>query len=147
LPSGETLSKFTTNQTNQHEQEEKPNLLFKDECYVIYSCIYAVNKKLGSGFLEAVYQEALEIELKRNNVPFVSQSELKIIYDGIPLTKKYVVDIICYDKIIIEIKAASKIINQHKAQLMNYLAATGFRLGLLVDFNSFPKAEIIRMVR
>ena len=140
------MNKFTTNQTNQHEQKEK-DILFKDEGYKIYSCIYAVNKKLGTGFLEAVYQEALEIELQRENIPFVSQQELEILYDGIPLTKKYVADIVCYDKIIIEIKAVSKITNQHKAQLMNYLSATGFRLGLLVNFHSFPKAEIIRIIR
>ena len=146
------MKKFTTNQTNsylryEHEQEEKVDILFKDECYEIYGCIYTVNKKLGAGFLEAVYQEALEIELKRKNIPFISQQELEILYDGIPLTKKYIADIVCYDKIIIEIKAIPKITNQHKAQLMNYLTATGVRLGLLVNFNSFPKAEIIRIVR
>ena len=148
----ETLRNLTTNQTNsnlrpEHEQVEKAEILYKEECYEIYGCIYEVNKKLGSGFLEAVYQEAFEIELKRKNVPFASQQELKILYDGIPLTKKYIADIVCYNKIVIEIKAVSKIINQHKAQLMNYLAATGFRLGLLINFNLFPKAEIIRIVR
>jgi GxxExxY protein len=121
--------------------------LYGEECYKIYGCIYTVNKKLGPGFLEAVYQEALEIELKRENIPFVSQKELRVLYDGIPLKSKYIADIVCYEKIIIEIKAISKINNQHKAQLMNYLAATGFRLGLLVNFSSFPKSEIIRMVR
>ena len=130
--------------TNHHEQNK---ILYGEECYKIYGCIYTVNKKLGPGFLEAVYQEALEIELKRENIPFVSQKELKILYDGIPLKSKYIADIVCYEKIIIEIKAISKINNQHKAQLMNYLAATGFRLGLLVNFSSFPKSEIIRMVR
>jgi len=121
--------------------------LFKDECYKINGCVYAVNKKLGAGFLEAVYQEALEIELNRENIPFVSQQELVILYDDIPLTKKYVADVVCYDKIIIEIKAVSKINAQHKAQLMNYLAVTGFKLGLLVNFGSYPRAEISRVVR
>ncbi|MDR1869740.1 MAG: GxxExxY protein [Treponema sp.] len=130
--------------TNHHEQNK---ILYGEECYKIYGCIYTVNKKLGPGFLEAVYQEALEIELKRENIPFVSQKELRVLYDGIPLKSKYIADIVCYEKIIIEIKAISKINNQHKAQLMNYLAATGFRLGLLVNFSSFPKSEIIRMVR
>ena len=132
--------KFLT--TNHHEQ-----ILFKDECFEIYSCIYAVNRKLGAGFLETVYQEALEIELRRKNIPFIPQKELMILYDGIPLSNKYIADIVCFDKIIIELKAVSKINNQHKAQLINYLTATGFSLGLLVNFNSFPKAEIIRMVR
>jgi len=138
------LENSTTNHTNEHEQED---LLFKDECYKIYGCIYAVNRKLGSGFLEAVYQEALEIELRRENIPFLSQQKLEILYDGIPLTNYYIADIVCYDKIIVELKAITKITNQHKAQLMNYLAATGFKLGLLVNFSSYPKAEIVRMVR
>ena len=138
------MENFTTNHTNQHE---KSDILYKDECYEIYGCIYEVNRKLGTGFLEAVYQEALEIELKRKNIPFVSQQELEILYDGIPLVNKYIADIVCYEKIIIELKAVSKISDQHKAQLMNYMAVTGYRLGLLVNFNSFPKSEIIRMVR
>jgi len=135
---------FTTNLTNPHEQM---NILFKQECFDINSCIYAVNRKLGMGFLEAVYQEALEIELRRKKIPFVALHELKILYDGIPLSNKYIADIICYDKIIIELKTVSKINNQHKAQLMNYLAATGYKLGLLVNFNSYPKADIIRILR
>jgi len=138
------MNKFTTNHTNQHEQSD---ILFKDECFEIYGCIYSVNRKLGTGFLEAVYQEALEIELRRRNIPFVSQQELEILYDGIPLTNKYIADIVCYEKIIIELKAVSKINNQHKAQLMNYMAVTGYKLGLLVNFNSFPKSEIVRLVR
>ena len=138
------MSNYTTNHTNQHENLD---LIYKDECYEIYGCIYAVNKKLGTGFLEAVYQEALEIELGRKNIPFVSQQELEILYDGIPLVNKYVADIVCYEKIIIELKAVSKINNQHKAQLMNYMVATGYKLGLLVNFNSFPKSEIIRIIR
>ena len=142
---------LTTNLTNpylrySHEQEEK-EVLYKDECFEINGCIYSVNKKLGTGFLESVYQEAMEIELKRKNIPFVSHQELEILYDGIPLSGKFIADIICYDKIIIELKAVSKITNQHKAQLMNYLTATGMNLGLLVNFHSHPKAEIIRMVR
>jgi GxxExxY protein len=66
---------------------------------------------------------------------------------GFHLQKKYIADIVCYDKIIIELKAVSKITDQHRAQLINYLAVTGFKLGLLVNFNSFPKAEIVRIVR
>jgi len=135
---------LTTNHTNQHEQED---ILFKEECFEIYSCIYAVNKKLGAGFLEAVYQEALEIELGRRNIPFERQKELEILYDGIPLSSKYIADIICHEKIVIELKAVSRINNQHKAQLLNYLAATRYKLGLLVNFSSFPKADIIRVVR
>jgi GxxExxY protein len=138
------MENSTTNHTNQHEQKD---ILYKEECYKINNCIYEVNRKLGVGFLEAVYQEALEIELRRNNIPFISQKELKILYDGIPLKSKYTADLVCYEKIIIELKAVSKINNQHKAQLINYMAATGYKLGLLVNFNSYPKSEIIRLVK
>ena len=138
------MNNITTNHTNQHEQGE---VIFKDECYEIYGCIFAVNKKLGTGFLEAVYQEALEIELRHKLIPFTSQKELEILYNGIPLSTKFIADIVCYEKIIIELKTVSKLNDQHKAQIINYLAATGYKLGLLVNFNSFPKSEIIRMVR
>jgi len=138
------MKNFTTNHTNTHEKED---ILYGKESYEINGCIYEVNRKLGVGFLEAVYQEALEIELKRKNVPFISRQELEIIYDDIPLKSKYIADLVCYEKIIIELKAVSKINNQHKAQLMNYLAATGYKLGLLVNFNSYPKTEIIRLVK
>ena len=106
-----------------------------------------MNSKLGAGFLESVYQEALEIELSRKKIPFVSQQEIEILYDGIPLKNKFIADLVCYEKIIIELKAVSKINNQHKAQLMNYMSATNYKLGLLVNFNSYPKAEIVRIVR
>jgi GxxExxY protein len=128
-------------------KEKNADILFKDECYKINGCIFNVYTKLGTGFLESVYQEALEIELKLNGIPFISQKELEINYNGIPLTKKFIADIVCYDKIVIEIKAVSKINEQHKAQLINYLAATGIKLGILVNFNHYPKVEIIRMVR
>ena len=142
------MSIFTTNHTNSYLRcaHEHEDLLFKNECYKING-IYAINRKLGSGFLKAVYQEALEIEFKRQSIPFISQHELEILYDGIPLKNKYIADIVCYEKIIIELKAVSKINNQHKAQLINYMSASGFKLGLLVNFNSYPKAEIIRMVK
>ena len=140
---------FTTNRTNNHTygMHEHKEILFNEECYKINGCIYEVNKKLGTGFLESVYQEALEIEFKRKNIPYEKQKELEILYDGIPLSSKYFADIVCYGKIIIELKSVITLNNQHKAQLLNYLAVTGFKLGLLVNFNSYPKAEIIRIVR
>ena len=152
------MSFSTTNHTNQTPKaenswsttcdfKEQKDILFKNECYEINNCIYTVNRKLGTGFLETVYQEALEIELRRKNIPFTAQQELEILYDGFPLTNKYIADIICYEKIIIELKSVTKINNQHKAQLMNYLAVTRYNLGLLVNFNSYPKVEIIRIVR
>jgi GxxExxY protein len=127
--------------------DKTTEILYKDESYRICSCIFEVNRKLGSGFLESVYQEALEIELKKAKIPFEARKTVRILYDGKPLKQFYIADIICYDKIVIELKAVTKIINEHKAQTLNYLAATGLKLGLIVNFNSFPKAEIIRIVR
>jgi len=148
------MKNFTTKHTKRTEgtphlqyTHEKSEIIYQNECYEIYGCIYTVYNKLGTGFLEAVYQEALEIELSRNNIPFVSQQQMEILYDGIPLTNKYIADLVCYEKIIIELKSVTNINNQHKAQLMNYMTATDYKLGLLVNFNYYPKVEIIRVVR
>ena len=122
-------------------------IIYKEESYRINTCIYEVNRKLGSGFLEAVYQEALEIELRKGAIPFEAQSSIQIMYDGFPLKHSYIADFVCFNKIIVEIKAVSQLANEHKAQVLNYLAATGFQLGLLVNFCAHPKAEIIRLVR
>ncbi|MDR2735202.1 MAG: GxxExxY protein [Spirochaetota bacterium] len=128
-------------------ETDNRDILFKDECYKINGCIYAVYNKLGVGFLEAVYQEALEIELKKESIPVVTQQPIEIFYDGFPLSKKYIADIICFGKILLEIKAVSEINNCHKAQLLNYLTATRCDLGILINFQSFPKVEIHRMLR
>ena len=122
-------------------------LLYKDECYRIQGCIFEVNRKLGTGFLEAVYQEALEIELTKAMIPFESQKILPVLYDGIPLKQFFQADFVCFGAILVELKAVSKLTNDHKAQVLNYLAVTGLKLGLLVNFHVFPKAEIIRIVR
>jgi GxxExxY protein len=121
-------------------------LLYKDECYRIQGCIFEVNRKLGSGFLEAVYQEALEIELEKGSIPFEAQKALPIYYDGKRMKQTYRADFVCFGNIIVEIKAAAKLGDVHKAQVINYLAATGFRLGLLVNFGAHPKAEILRII-
>ena len=121
------------------------DLLYKEECYLIQGCIFEVYRKLGSGFLEAVYKEALEIELEKAKTPFESQKILPIMYDGIPLKQYYQADFVCFGKIIVELKAVRKIANEHKAQVLNYLVATGLKLGLLVNFHAFPKTEKIRI--
>ena len=135
------MSKETTNNTNE------TNILYKDECYQIYHAIYEVHNFLGSGFLESVYQEALEIEFKKGNIPFESQKMLQIYYHDKPLTQFFKADVICFEKILLELKAVSKISNEHKDQLMNYLSATNIKLGLLVNFGTHPKVEICRMIR
>ena len=122
------------------------DMLYKDECYRIQGGVFEVNKKLGTGFLEAVYQEAMEIELEKAKIPFESQKILHILYDGKPLKQYYQADLVCFEKIIVELKAVSAITNEHKAQVLNYLAATDLKLGLLVNFHASPKAEIIRLL-
>ena len=104
-----------------------------------------VYKILGNGFLEAVYQEAVEIELKKREIPFRSQLPLNIHYNGLPLRQTYKPDIVCYDKIIVEIKAVSKLADEHFAQVMNYLKVTGYKLGILYNFGHYPLLEIGRV--
>jgi GxxExxY protein len=132
---------------NMDNYNNKEDILFQEESYRINSCIFEVNKKLGSGFLEAVYQEALEIELTKAGIPFERKKQIKILYDGKPLKHEYEADLVCYGKIIVELKAVNKLAGEHKAQVINYLAATGLKLGILVNFNACPKAEIIRLIR
>ena len=119
-------------------------IIYKDEAYAIQGACFEVYKTLGSGFLEAVYQEALANELKLHNIPFQEQRELQLQYKGIPLKQTYKPDFICYGKIIVEIKAVSDIAPEHEAQLLNYLKITNMRLGLLVNFGHYPKIEIKR---
>jgi GxxExxY protein len=101
----------------------------------------------GCGFLEAVYQECLEIEFELQGILFVPLKELQLSYKGRPLKRKYQPDFICFDKVILEIKALEQLADEHRAQLHNYLKATGYRLGLLVNFGHFPQLEYERIVR
>ncbi len=121
-------------------------IIYKDEVYAIQGAVFEVYREMGSGFLEAVYQECLERELKRGNIPFESQKELVLKYKGELLNQKYKPDLICYDKIIVELKAVKEVADGHRAQIFNYLKATGFRLGLLVNFGHYPKATVERIV-
>ncbi|MCD4820265.1 MAG: GxxExxY protein [Candidatus Cloacimonetes bacterium] len=121
-------------------------IIFKKESYAIQGAIFEVYRNMGSGFLEAVYQECLEKEFAQRNIPFESQLSIQLVYKDTLLKQTYRADFICYDSIIIEIKAVTKIIDIHKAQLLNYLKATKLKLGLLVNFSSYPKANIERIV-
>ena len=93
-----------------------------------------VHAQLGSGFLEPVYQEATAIEFLSRKIPFKKEQEIKINYKGRVLEKTYIVDFICYDQIIVEFKALTQLITQHEAQVINYLKATNFKVGLLINF-------------
>lgn len=109
-------------------------MLYAEETKEIIGAFYEVHSKLGRGFLEAVYQEALSIEFKIKNIPFEAEKKLEIEYKGIKLNKYYQADFICYEKVIIEIKALSSLTTEHEAQLLNYLKATGIKIELLVNF-------------
>ena len=111
-------------------------LLYPDETYKIVGSCMEVHKELGCGFLEAVYQEALEILLNERNIPFEREKELTINFRNTTLKKSYIADFICYEKILIELKAVSELDKSHESQVINYLNATGFKLGLLINFGS-----------
>jgi len=127
--------------------EEQKEFILKKESYAIRGAVFEVYREMGCGFLEAVYQECLEKELRKRNILFVSQQELNLTYKGEKLQQSYKPDIICLGKIIIELKAAKEICDEHRAQLHNYLKATGLKLGLLVNFGHYPKATIERIVK
>ena len=93
-----------------------------------------VHRTLGMGFLESVYQEALEVEMTKRNIPFIPQHKIRIKYKDVLLNQYYVADLFCYDKIIVELKAVSTILPEHEAQIINYIHATDVKLGMLLNF-------------
>ena len=109
-------------------------IIFQDESYNIIRACISVHKELVCGFLEAVYQEALAIEFRNYGIPFKQETSMDIYFRNVKLKKKYIADFICYDKIILELKAINTITAEHEAQVLNYLKATGLRLGLLINF-------------
>lgn len=126
--------------------EKMGNLLYEDEVFRIRGAVFEVYKEMGPGFLEAVYQECLEREFALAQVPFAAHCALNLTYKGQSLTQIYKPDIICFGKIIIELKAMPAIAPEHKAQILNYLKTTGLRLGLIVNFGAPVKVQIERMV-
>ncbi|MEO0249695.1 MAG: GxxExxY protein [candidate division WOR-3 bacterium] len=122
------------------------NLKFEEESYKIRGAVFEVYREMGCGFLEAVYQECLEKEFARVKIPFVAQEELILQYKGERLNQTYKPDFICFEKIIIEIKAVKELADEHRAQVHNYLKATGIELGFLINFGHYPKAQVERIV-
>jgi len=120
------------------------SLILEEETYAIRGAVFEVYREMGCGFLEAVYQECLEKELASKKIPFVSQPELNLNYKGRPLQQTYKPDLICYDQIILELKAVKELAPEHKAQVINYLKATNLKIGLLINFGSHPKVQIER---
>ena len=107
---------------------------------------FEVYKEKGCGFLEPVYQECLEIELRMQGIPFDAQKQLSLAYKGHPLTKSLVPDFFCFDQVILEIKAVSALTDEHRAQVLNYLSAINIEVGLLVNFGHYPKLEYERII-
>ena len=121
-------------------------IVYKEEAYKIVGAAFKVYNGLGHGFLEAVYQEALEIELQKQGIPYEREKELKIRYDGIELKQTYKADFVCFGKIIVELKAVSALDDTHRSQVYNYLHATGHKLGLLLNFGNSEGLEKDRIV-
>ena len=116
------------------------------ESYDIMGAAMQVYNTLGIGFLEAVYQEALALEFTKRGIPFKQEKELKIFYDGQELQQSYRADFVCYDDIIVELKAVSDLDDSHRSQVYNYLKATGYKLGLLINFGHYNGLEYERKV-
>ena len=117
------------------------DLIFKEECYQIIGSCMRVHSDKGNGFLEAVYQECLEIDLELEDVTFIPQAPLKLEYRGRELKQRYKPDFFVFDQIVLEIKAVKALTDEHRSQVLNYLTATGYPLGLLVNFGAFGRLE------
>lgn len=120
-------------------------IIYKEESYKIIGACFEVYKQKGFGFTEPIYQECLAIELKIQQIPFIEQPEIQIEYKNRKLKQFFKPDFICYNKIILEIKALPNLIPQNQSQTLNYLNATSFELALLINFGHYPKLEYKRI--
>ncbi|MBL8001733.1 MAG: GxxExxY protein [Flavobacteriales bacterium] len=116
------------------------------QTHAIIGAALEVQAELGSGFLESVYQEAMERELSMAGIPFEAQVELPIAYKGERLTTFFRADLVCYGEVVVELKALRNLSGTEEAQLLNYLKATGLKRGLLLNFGA-TKLEVKRMVK
>src|SRR5208282_1739756 len=139
------MSYFTLLEVN-YSSAMNTEILYQDESYKIVGACFEVYREKGCGFLESVYQECMEIEFRLQGILFIPQKPLALEYKGCPLRSKYEPDFICYDKIVLELKAVTELTDEHRAQVQNYLKATGLKLGLLVNFGHYPKAQVERIV-
>ena len=128
------------------KQDMNTKLIHPEETYAILGACFNVYNEKGCGFTEDIYQECLEMELADQRVPFVAQRELPLSYKGRPLKRKFRVDFLCFDTVILEIKAVSILTDEHRSQVLNYLNATSCPVALLVNFGSHPKVEYERIV-
>lgn len=122
-------------------------IILREESFAIVGSCFNVYNDKGCGFLEPVYQECLAIEFEFQKIPTIPKPSLSLSYRERILTQTYQPDFVCFQKIIVELKAVSALADEHRAQVLNYLNATGFELGLLVNFGHYPKLEWERIVR
>ena len=123
------------------------DIVYKEESYRIIGACFEVYNQMGCGFVEPVYQECLCLEFADQRIPCAPKVKLDLRYKERPLEQKYEPDFICFDSIILELKAVKELMDKHRAQVHNYLKATGYKLGLLVNFGNHPKLEWERIVR
>jgi GxxExxY protein len=122
------------------------DILYKEESFAIIGACFNVYNDKGCGFLEPIYQECLGIEFVFQNIPAEPQKKLELFYREQKLEQFYQPDFICFGKIIVELKAVEKIADAHRAQVLNYLSATGYRLGMTINFGHYPDLEYERIV-
>ena len=132
---------------NAENAKIDPGILFPKESYRIVGACFEVYKNMGCGFLEAVYQECLALEFKAQEIPFVEKSLLALEFKGHSLRQTYAPDFLCFGEIMVEIKSAKQLANDHRAQAVNYLKAAGKSLALLVNFGHHPGLEFERFVQ
>ena len=121
-------------------------ILFRDKAFAVIGACMAVHKDKGNGFIEPVYQDALEIELELSGIPFDPQRNCPIQDRGRELKHTYTPDLLCFGKIIVELKAVKALTDEHRAQVLNYLKVTRHNLGLIVNFGSHPRLEWERII-
>jgi len=121
-------------------------LMHERETFQVRGAVFEVYRAMGAGFLEAVYQECLGLEFAARSIPFRAKPLLKLEYKGVDLHATYSPDFICYEAVVVELKAVREIAPEHRAQLLNYLKATGLNVGLLVNFGGSGRAAVERLV-
>ena len=117
-----------------------------DETYQILGACFEVYNEMGCGFLETVYQECIEKELDSRKIPFEAQQPINLVFKGQELKRTFAPDLLCFGKVIVELKAVRRLAAEHRAQLINYLKGCRLEVGLLVNFGSHPQLEYERIV-
>lgn len=140
------LNSREPNYEKRERREMKSDIILKDESYAVMGACFEVYKTMGPGFLESVYQECLTIEFSARQIPFIEKPCLNLTFKGTPLKQIYVPDFLCYGKMLLEIKAVKNLLDDFRAQTVNYLKATKKQLALLVNFGHYLQLEYERFV-